>query len=256
MSYLQKQFMPFLESYILEQRGFKKPCLAYYDSNEKLILEYKETYDPLTDDISCLAPLRQQVIEFYQENGIFIDLSKSEKFSFYISASEKSFNSEVYDNYGDCEWECCLKLVRDFSDYIKQEDWYYKLTDEQRASIERGLKDVEKGRVIPHDEVMKKVQDWLNYKKVPIVKTLERTCEACPSQWQGHLEDGRMFYIRYRWGNFNAYLSKEPTEKVVDAIQGEILVSIDNYGDNFDGYIEEQDMIKIMESKLNFGNLR
>ena len=27
---------------------------------------------------------------------------------------------------------------------------------------------------------------------------LTQTCEACPSQWDGRLEDGRTVYIRYR----------------------------------------------------------
>lgn len=30
------------------------------------------------------------------------------------------------------------------------------------------------------------------------VATLEHTCEACPSQWEGTLDDGTHFYVRYR----------------------------------------------------------
>jgi hypothetical protein len=253
MSYLDKKFIPFFESYILAQRGFKKPCLAYYDSNENLILGYKEDFDPLIDDISCLAPLRQQVIEFYTENGISVDISES---FFYISVAKTSYKSEVYNNFVDCEWNCCLKLIRDFSDYLDFGDWSIKLTPEQRASIERGLKDVAEGRVIPHEEVMKKVQELLESKKLPVVESMEKTCNICPTQWQGKLEDGRMFYIRYRWGNFNAYLSKEVTNEVVDAIAGEILVSLDNWGDHFDGEMEDEVMYEIMKSKLNFNKVR
>ena len=249
MSYLQKQFMPYLESYKLEQHGFKKPCFAYYDSNENLIIEYKEDYDPFLDEISCLSPLRQQVIEFFVEGGIVVDISKS---CYYISVGTHNFKSESYDNYVDCEYDCCLKLIRDFSDYLNSEDWSMKLTPEQRESIERGLRDVKEGRVIPHEEVMRRAKEMLESKKLPVVISLEKTCDACPSQWQGNLEDGRMFYIRYRWGNFNAYVSKESTDKVLDAIKGDVLVSIDNYGDEFDGSMEDEVMFKIMESKLNF----
>lgn len=32
------------------------------------------------------------------------------------------------------------------------------------------------------------------------VRTLKKTCAACPSQWEGTMEDGRSFYARYRWG--------------------------------------------------------
>lgn len=31
-------------------------------------------------------------------------------------------------------------------------------------------------------------------------KTLEQTCGACPSQWEGKAETGEEIYIRYRWG--------------------------------------------------------
>jgi hypothetical protein len=33
---------------------------------------------------------------------------------------------------------------------------------------------------------------------VTAVATLEHTCEACPSQWEGTLDDGTHFYVRYR----------------------------------------------------------
>jgi hypothetical protein len=32
------------------------------------------------------------------------------------------------------------------------------------------------------------------------VATLEKTCEACPSQWEGVGANGEDIYIRYRWG--------------------------------------------------------
>jgi len=30
------------------------------------------------------------------------------------------------------------------------------------------------------------------------IAALEQTCDACPSQWEGTLEDGTAFYVRYR----------------------------------------------------------
>ncbi len=32
------------------------------------------------------------------------------------------------------------------------------------------------------------------------VKSYTQTCFACPSQWEGFLEDSRPFYVRFRWG--------------------------------------------------------
>jgi hypothetical protein len=33
-----------------------------------------------------------------------------------------------------------------------------------------------------------------------VVRTLVRTCEQSPSQWEAKTEDGLYLYVRYRWG--------------------------------------------------------
>jgi hypothetical protein len=43
-----------------------------------------------------------------------------------------------------------LKIIKDTD---SNEDWWNELSSEQRQGIERGLKDIEDGRVIPHDEI-------------------------------------------------------------------------------------------------------
>jgi hypothetical protein len=43
-----------------------------------------------------------------------------------------------------------LKIIKDTG---SKDDWWHELSDEQRQGIQRGLKDVEDGRVIPHDEI-------------------------------------------------------------------------------------------------------
>lgn len=44
-----------------------------------------------------------------------------------------------------------LKLLMDAK--VSQNDWWYDLKDEQKSGIERGLKDIDTGRVTLHDEV-------------------------------------------------------------------------------------------------------
>ena len=44
-----------------------------------------------------------------------------------------------------------LKLVKDAK--VSQEDWWYDLNDVQKAGIERGLKDIDTGRITLHDDV-------------------------------------------------------------------------------------------------------
>lgn len=62
------------------------------------------------------------------------------------------------------------------------------------------------------------------------------TCSACPSQWEITLKDGRMIYVRYRWGTLSIRISKEPTTDVGDAVGGDVLV-YEQIGDEFDGSI-------------------
>jgi predicted transcriptional regulator len=40
-------------------------------------------------------------------------------------------------------------------------DWWDALSEDQKKSIELGLKDAEDGRTIPHDEVMQEVRNLL-----------------------------------------------------------------------------------------------
>ena len=47
-----------------------------------------------------------------------------------------------------------LKVVKDSRD--KNSDWWNDLTEEQIRGIEQGLRDIDEGRVTPHDQVKKK----------------------------------------------------------------------------------------------------
>lgn len=77
-------------------------------------------------------------------------------------------------------------------------------------------------------------------------QTFDRTCMACPSQWEGKLEDGRMFYMRYRHSHFTFALSKEPTDSVYDAIRGERLVDVITEEDD-GGWMGEGEALRILK---------
>lgn len=47
-----------------------------------------------------------------------------------------------------------LKVVKDSR--TSENDWWSELSREQREGIERGLKDIDEGRVVSHDEVKTK----------------------------------------------------------------------------------------------------
>ena len=68
------------------------------------------------------------------------------------------------------------------------------------------------------------------------VKEIIQTCIACPSQWEGILKDGRMFYIRYRWGTLTIQLSKQPTNDGDRIISEDWnLIYSEQLGNEFDG---------------------
>lgn len=47
-----------------------------------------------------------------------------------------------------------LKIVKDSN--ASRTDWWHDLTEEQKLGIERGLRDVDTGKVVPHDVVKQK----------------------------------------------------------------------------------------------------
>ena len=47
-----------------------------------------------------------------------------------------------------------LKIIKEQE--VSKSDWWDDLSVEQKAGIERGLNDVDEGRVIAHDDVIKK----------------------------------------------------------------------------------------------------
>ena len=44
---------------------------------------------------------------------------------------------------------------------LSQADWWETISDEERAEIEQGLKEAEKGELVSHEEVMTKYKKWL-----------------------------------------------------------------------------------------------
>jgi hypothetical protein len=83
------------------------------------------------------------------------------------------------------------------------------------------------------------------------VISLIQTCSACPSQWEGKLEDGRMIYIRYRWGGLAIQISSQPTDDVYDAVAGDYLFKKYYHGGGLDGYITLPEVVDIIEKEHN-----
>jgi hypothetical protein len=87
---------------------------------------------------------------------------------------------------------------------------------------------------------------------IPEVYDLRRTCIACPSQWEGRINDHGSIYIRYRWGTLTVRLSMTDANAVgVDTCFFE-----DDRGrrtgDRLGGYMDTGEMRKSLEGVCHF----
>jgi len=82
-----------------------------------------------------------------------------------------------------------------------------------------------------------------------IIKKIQKTCDCCPSQWEITLKDGKMVYVRYRWGHLTIRISKDKTNKIEDAING-IIIYHKQLGNGFDGYMKTRVMKRYLKAAL------
>lgn len=80
------------------------------------------------------------------------------------------------------------------------------------------------------------------------LKSLVKTCEACPAQWDGVTEDGRKVYIQYRYDHLTVEVEKAPSDvSYVDAPQAKWeTVFADDVGDSgWGGDMDEETLRKL-----------
>jgi hypothetical protein len=80
---------------------------------------------------------------------------------------------------------------------------------------------------------------------------LKKTCAACPSQWEGALEDGRVIYARYRWGELSVGIGNDIDEAVHNGWTDGALFG-DYVGDGFDGYMDFEELRVHLHELLEF----
>jgi hypothetical protein len=57
--------------------------------------------------------------------------------------------------------ESIIYKIKLLSEQEKNIDWWDEITEAEEASIKRGLEDAKAGRVVPHEEVRKKYEQYL-----------------------------------------------------------------------------------------------
>lgn len=83
------------------------------------------------------------------------------------------------------------------------------------------------------------------------VKALKQTSLACPSQWEGTLEDGRAIYIRYRHGELSVGLGTDITAAVRNSSSDHPLFE-DRLGDGLDGFMDLEELECHLHPLLEF----
>lgn len=86
---------------------------------------------------------------------------------------------------------------------------------------------------------------------VPKLVSLKNTCIACPSQWEGTLEDGRAIYARYRHGELSVGIGSDINEAVRNGMSDRALYAND-IGNGLDGFMDFQELKAQLHGLLEF----
>ena len=79
-----------------------------------------------------------------------------------MSTSElKSNLHQLIDSITDSSTLQAIYLLLTKSNSTEKADWWDTIDDEEKASIERGLQQIENGEGIPHSQVMAKYERYL-----------------------------------------------------------------------------------------------
>jgi hypothetical protein len=86
------------------------------------------------------------------------------------------------------------------------------------------------------------------------IKTCNKTSIACPTQWEGHLEDGRMFYFRIRHDILTIQVSTKPIDTIdeLGGLEGADHITLCEIDFNTEspwekGYCTDEEFMKYME---------
>jgi hypothetical protein len=80
----------------------------------------------------------------------------------------------------------------------------------------------------------------------PIIVKIIKTCDACPTQWEGTTDKGEYVYIRYRCAHLRAGMGKTESEmwkrQKADGTWDVYNMFQEKVGEGFDGWMEYEKM--------------
>lgn len=80
------------------------------------------------------------------------------------------------------------------------------------------------------------------------VESYQKTCVACPAQWEGKTVSGKPFYIRFRHGNFSLRIG-EVGQTVDAAVSSNEVLGCEADGD---GWMDDEQMKALTKDFLRF----
>ena len=83
------------------------------------------------------------------------------------------------------------------------------------------------------------------------IKELKRTCIACPTQYEGILDNGHSIYIRYRWGKLSIRISYGKSSNVNDAVKGHEVFTA-TLGGSLDGVLDDDELLRVCSNVIEF----
>lgn len=86
---------------------------------------------------------------------------------------------------------------------------------------------------------------------LPKVAALKKTCSACPSQWEGTLEDGRAIYAHYRYGELSVGVGDD-VDKAIDNGMTDHALHVDYVGGGLDGFMDFEELKAHLYGLLEF----
>lgn len=90
-----------------------------------------------------------------------------------------------------------------------------------------------------------------DHRAIPRVVSLRKTSVACPSQWEGATEDGRVIYARYRHGHLSVGIG-DGIREAFDNSRSDRALHTDDIGNGLAGFMEFEELKVHLHGLLEF----
>ena len=101
---------------------------------------------------------------------------------------------------------------------------------------------------------LQEIREHHNPNGRPLIVELRNTGNFAPSSWEGKTLDGRMVYIRYRFGTLKLYLGDVPDGDVMTLLQDghELYVEMETSGTGSPSHMNELEMKNNLNDFVRF----